>query len=213
MMRSLKYGLALCLCLVLVTVHVVPSFAQGWVLDDLYLEDDYPEVYLEDDSLGVASGSNASGSNAVRSSGSGDDGIMLLSSYNPYDNGSISSTVVNYMSDVVPKLGLVHYVLFRAGQYDYRLYYSKDMEYDGYGRFTAEQAEYISYDSRFYTWNYGSESDFGLSAGSVLVYSDLGGYPMLNSGETSTWLLAFLGAVYFLYIVVRSFLSRRKITI
>lgn len=213
MMRSLRYGLVICLCLVLVTVHVFPSFAQGWVLDDLYLEDDYPEVYLEDDPIEIASASDASGSNAARSSRSSDDGIMLLSAHDPYDSGSISSSIVNYMADVVPKLGLVHYVLFRAGQYDYRLYYSKDLEFNGSGRFSASQAEYISYDARYYTWSYGSESNFSLSAGSVLVYSDLGGYPMLNAGETSTWLLAFLGTVYFLYVVVRAFLSRRKITL
>lgn len=211
MMRWKKYGLGLLLCMVLSVIYVVPSFAQGWVLGEIYLEDDYQEDDLESDSVEYASGSNATGSNARYSSGN--DGIMLLSNHEPYDNGSVSSTVVNYMADVVPKLGLVHYVLFRAGQYDYRLYYSKDLEYNGAGDFSADAAEYISYDSRYYTWEYGSESNFSLDAGSVLVYSDLGGYPMLNSGETSTWLLAFLGAVYFVFVVVRSFLSRNKYVI
>lgn len=203
MMRC-KYGLVILCCLVMCVIHTFPVRADQWLLDEVHMEDDYKEDYLED--FTIASGSDATGSNA-------DYGIMLLSNHDPYDNGSISTSIVTYMSDVIPKLGNVHYVLFRAGQYDYRLYYSKELEYDGWGGFTASRADYIAYDSRYYTWKFGTESNFGLDAGSVMVYSDLGQYPMLSSRETSTWLLVALGAVYFLFVLLRSFFSPSKMTI
>lgn len=208
-MMRWKHGFIILLCVVLSALYVFPSFADEWVLGEVRVEDDYTEDYIQDYS--VASGSDATASNATRSNA--DYGIMLLSNHDPYDNGSISTSIVTYMSDVIPKLGNVHYVLFRAGQYDYRLYYSKELEYDGSGGFTASRADYIAYDSRYYTWNYGTESNFGLDAGSVMVYSDLGQYPMLSSGETSTWLLVALGAVYFLFVLLRSFFSPSKMTI
>lgn len=204
MMMRWKHELNLFLCLGLCLLYSFPAFADEWVVDTIYLEDDYQETDLEDYTVGVASGSDATDSNAI---GSGDYGIMLFSNHSLYDSGSISSTVVNYMSDVLPKLGNVHYVLFRSGQYEYRLYYSKELENDGVGGFTASQVEYISYDSRNYTWSSGSESNFSLRAGRTMVYSDLGIYPMLSSGETSTWLLVVLGAAYFVFVIIRSFLS------
>ena len=205
MMRC-KHGFWILLCMALCFIHPVSALASEWVLGEVYLEDDYSEDYQQDYSV-------ASGSDAVASGSDADYGIMLLSDHAPYDSGSISSTVVNYMSDVLPKLGNVHYVLFRAGQYDYRLYYSKELENDGGGVFSASETEYIQYDSRYYTWNSGTESDFSLEAGSVIVYSDLGNYPMLSSGETSTWLLVVLGAAYFVFIIVRSFLAPSKLMI
>ena len=203
-MMRWKYGFIILCCLVLCNVHPLPVLAVERILGEVYLEDVYQEADLED--YAVASGSDASGSNA-------DYGIMLLSDHDPYDNGSISTSVVTYMSDVIPKLGNVHYVLFRNGQYDYRLYYSKNLEYDGNSGFSASEAQYIAYDSRYYTWSSGLERDFGLRPGSVMVYSDLGPYPMLSSGETSTWLLVALGAVYFLFVLFRSFFSPPKMTI
>lgn len=198
MMRR-KYGFIVLFCLVFSALYVFPVLAAEWVLGDVYLEDFYQEDYLED--YAIATDSNA------------DYGIMLLSSHDPYDSGSISSTVVNYMSDVVPKLGNVHYVLFRSGQYTYRLYYSRDLEYLGGGYFEAPDTEFIEYDSRYYTWQEGTESNFSLSAGNYLIYSDLGGYPMLSSGDTSTWLLVVLGAAYFVFVIVRSFLAPSKFVI
>ena len=205
MMRR-KYGFIILFCVVLSALYVIPGFAAEWLLGEVYMEDYYQEADMESYSVASASDAAATGSDA-------DYGIMLLSSYETFDTGSISSTVVNYMSDVIPKLGNVHYVLFRSGQYTYRLYYSKDLEYAGNGSFRASEADCLVYDTRYYTWTEEAESDFSLSAGNYLVYSDLGGYPMLSSGETSTWLLVVLGAVYFVFIIVRSLLAPSKYVI
>lgn len=139
------------------------------------------------------------------------DGIMLLSNYQPYDS-SMSTSVIAYYDDVLPKLGNVHYVLFRSGQYDYRLVYGKDLEYSN-GYFSADSVQYVAYSTRYYTWSQGMERSFGLSAGNYLVYSDLGDYPMLHSESIYQWLLILLGAVYLLFIIYRAMFSPRRVTL
>ena len=118
-------------------------------------EDDMADIEDDDDmeDIPVASGSNArvaSASNAGRTKKAQTvaniltvNSPVVYSSYTPYDS-SISTTVITYMSDVLPKLGNVHYVLFRHGQYAYRLVYAKDMVCNG-TTFTAEDAQYIAY--------------------------------------------------------------------
>lgn len=215
-----RYGFWLLLCVGLCALYAFPALATERLLGEVYLEDSDPANYLQVDTI-----TDASGSDAIDVSSAGvdtlspeistasdadeeeDDDIMLLSDHDPYDSGSISSTVVNYMSDVVPKLGAVHYVLFRTGQYDYRLYYAKDLELTDSGEFWASEAEFIEYDTRYYTWSYGSESDFGLDPGSTLVYSDLGGYPMLGNADTASWILVFMGGFYLLFLLFRSFFA------
>lgn len=139
------------------------------------------------------------------------DGIMLLSNHQPYDS-SMSTSVIAYYDDVLPKLGNVHYVLFRSGQYDYRLVYGKDLEYSN-GYFSAGAVQYVAYNTRNYTWSQGTESAFSLSAGDYLVYSDLGDYPMLHSESIYQWLLILLGAVYLLFIIYRAMFSPRRVAL
>lgn len=201
-MMRWKYGFIVLFCVVLSALYIFPAFADQWVLGEVYLEDDYQEDYLE--SYSVASGSDATGSNA-------DYGIMLLSNHEPYDNGSISTSVVTYMADVVPKLGSVHYVLFRSSQYGYRLYYSNGLELAENGSFKASSADYVEYDTRYYTWNHGTESNFSLEPNAYMVYSDLGGYPLLAGESQPIWILVYMGAVYFLYIVIRAILSPPRV--
>lgn len=203
MIMRWKCGYFILFCLVVCALYTVPAFAAEWVLDPVYLEDSNPEDYLEADTIATAS--DATASNA-------DYGIMLLSAHAPYD-GSMSTSVVTYMSDVVQKLGNVHYVLFRSGQYQYRLYYTRDLVYSGSGNFSADQVDYILYDTRNYSWQSGSEYDFSLNAGSYMIYSDLGNYPMLGSSDTPAWLLVILGAAYFVFVILRSFFAPSKFTI
>lgn len=193
-----------------------PELAEGDDEDDM--ADDEDDDYLED--VAVASGSNArtaSPSNAGRDKAKTVANIMnisspvVYSSYTPYDS-SISTTVVTYMSDVLPKLGNVHYVLFRHGQYAYRLVYAKDMVCNG-TTFTAEDAQYVAYDSRYYTWTSGSEGSFRLQANNYIVYSDLEGYPMLQSEATYYWLVIFFAGVALLFVIYRSLFSPGRMRI
>ena len=112
-------------------LYCIPAFAADWevyspdvreaTFDRQDIDDDISFEEWQDQ---VASSSVASRSNAFRSS----EPPSLYSSYTPYDS-SISTTVIQYMSDVLPKLGNVSYVLFRSGQYTYRLVYADDLQY------------------------------------------------------------------------------------
>lgn len=219
-MKRCKNGFWLLLCMGLCALCAFPAFAEGRLLDTVYLADSDPADHFEVDTITDASGSNAAAAapddledwEPDMASDSDvdedpDDDIMLMSDHGPYDTGSISTSVVTYMSDVVSKLGPVHYVLFRTDQYKYRLYYARDMEFTDSGEFWASQTDYVEYDTRYYTWKYGSESDFGLDPDDTMVYSDLGGYPMLDNGDTASWILVFLGAMYLLFIIFRSFFA------
>ena len=82
-MMRWKNDLNLLFCLWMCLLFSFPAFADEWVVDTIYLADDYQEDYLEDYSVGIASGSDATDSNAT---GFGDYGIMLLSNHSPYDS-------------------------------------------------------------------------------------------------------------------------------
>lgn len=210
MMKRCKNGFWLLFCVGLCALCSLQAYAQGRILDKVYMADNHSANYLPVDPIRDATSSDAFDPDEdydLGTDSNANDGIMLLSDHGPYDTGSISTSVVTYMSDVVSKLGPVHYVLFRTDQYKYRLYYARDMEFTDSGEFWASQADYIEYDTRYYTWVYGSERDFGLDPEGTMVYSDLGGYPMLGDGDTASWVLVFLGVIYLLFIIFRSFFA------
>ena len=101
----------LLLCLVLCILHPVPAVAADYTVfvpdsisDDMPAPAVYPDA--EDDEIelinDLASPSDWEVATVSNS------GIMPMSAYSrPYD-GSMSSSVVNYFDDIVPKLGGVH---------------------------------------------------------------------------------------------------------
>ncbi len=179
------------------------------LINDLATDSDWQSAQtVSASAVRIATRSNAV---YVQNDGNDNSGIMLLSSYAPYDS-SMSSSVVAYYDDVLPKLGNVHYVLFRSGQYDYRLVYSDDLQYSD-GVFSADLVQYVAYNTRYYTWAQGTEDSFVLDAGSYLVYSDLGDYPMLSAESVYQWFLILLGAIYLLFIIYRSMLAPRRMRI
>lgn len=155
-----------------------------------------PEDMAEDETASPANASFADGFNSA---------IQLASGWQPYDS-SMSSSVIGYMSDVLPKLGDVNYVMFRSGQYTYRMVYSDDMVCES-GYFSADDSLYISYNTRDYSWSYGTEGSFSLDAGNYLVYSDLGNYPVLASDAPYLYLLALIGCVWLLFSILKVFFS------
>lgn len=179
--------------------------------EDEYIEDDEEDedVELIND---LATASDASGSDAVRSVSSSDSdevdvnaGIVLLSAYSPYDYG-LSSSVLAYFDDYVGRLGAEHYVFFRSDQNSYRLVYGSDLTLTG-SDFVGTDCNYVSYNSHDYTWESGLEGEFSLSAGDYLVYSDLGDYPVLAAESVPARLIAFVAVLYLLFVVFRSWFS------
>lgn len=219
-MRGKRY--ALLFSLVLCAVFALPCYADEWEVLLPFESVDIPEtatpssaVYYEDDEdlelewedevflindLDDAEHDTATASNALLL-----DITPYATYYSPYD-GTVSTSVVAYMEDVLPKLGNVHYVLFRSGQYTYRMVYADDMDLQSQV-FVADDADYISYSTRDYTWSFGSEGSFRLDAGNYLVYSDLGQYPALDSEGIYHWVLIFAFVVFFLFVIYRSIFS------
>ena len=195
-------------------LYCIPAFAADWevyppdvreaALDRQDIDDDISFEEWQDQ---VASSSVASRSNAFRSS----EPPSLYSSYTPYDS-SISTTVIQYMSDVLPKLGNVSYVLFRSGQYTYRLVYADDLQFTD-GVFSAFDADYISYDSRDYRWYSGTEGSFTLRTNGYIVYSDIGDYPVLARDSMYIYAGLFLGVLFLLFTIYRSFFNSGRIVI
>lgn len=218
MIRRLSY--VILFSMVLCIIHCIPIFAAEWsvfIPTEQAADMAYQAVALptytdglnyDDDEIELINDlATASDADEVATASDSDYGIMLLSSHTPYESGSMSSTVVSYFDDIVAKLGAVHYVLFRSGQYEYRMYYGEGLEYDG--TFAADFVDYIAYDSRYYTWSSGSESGFKLSCGSYLVYSDLGDYPCLDNGSIGSYLIAFTLVLWLLYqIMSKLFMPR-----
>lgn len=118
----------------------------------------------------------------------GDGGIMPLSSHSITSNYGVGTTNTALFTGLVSKFDYgVHYVYWRDGQYSYRLAYSRDLVFEG-SRFTAPSVQIVTYytytgSGQQATWSTAADSNFSLSTGNYLVWSDLGDYPQLETGK------------------------------
>lgn len=160
----------------------------------------------------AADWSFASDSNALLATDS-DAEIMPLASYSDVYEGTISSTVTNYMKGIVCRFSPAdHYVLFRSGQYSYRLVYGKDLVING-SVFSGSDLDYIAYDTRYYSVTSGYEGDFSLNVSNYMVYTDLESmYPVLYEGVTGFESKAILFGVCMLLLfdVCKAFFGSRR---
>ena len=112
----------------------------------------------------------------------------------------------------------VHYVYYRDGRYDWCLAYSSELVLSG-SVFTAPSVTLVTYntDANYQdqpTYAVSTESDFRLSAGDYLVYSDLGSYPDLYSreGDFYAQLISFIlcsFGLFYLFLRLRNAVGRR----
>ena len=112
----------------------------------------------------------------------------------------------------------VHYVYYRDGRYDWCLAYSSELVLSG-SVFTAPSVTLVTYstDTNYQdqpTYAVSTESDFRLSAGDYLVYSDLGSYPDLYSreGDFYAQLISFIlcsFGLFYLFLRLRNAVGRR----
>ena len=102
-----------------------------------------------------------------------------------YEEGNLSSTYVTYFRDTISGMSFKdNYVAFRSGQYTYTMVVG-DLDFNN-GTFTLNEngKEYVystssGYNSR-YTYEVNEISNFSLSVGDNIIYSDLGDYPQLE---------------------------------
>lgn len=168
---------------------------EGPTNDDTVLYDS--SGLLESDSLAVEEAPFLAAS---------DSGISLLSlSSGASTEYSVGTTMNQYVISIVGSRGYgEHYVLWRAGRYDY---------YCAVGNISYSGDSYVGTDCDLYhlrtngssgsgyEWTY-SKQDIAVSRNGMLVWSDLGGMPMLNTGEGGNWYeqaLLFAAAAAFLW--------------
>ena len=120
-----------------------------------------------------------------------DSGVALLSlSSGASTEYSVGTTMNQYVIAIVGNRGYgEHYVLWRAGQYDFYCAVG-DISYSGSSYVGTDCDLYYlrtngSYNSG-YQWTY-SQQDITVSRNGMLVWSDLGGMPMLDTKEGGNW--------------------------
>lgn len=213
MTRGLKNGFRIVVCLFLLLLWAVPSYAEDYQevvpFDETYVPENggLVENYGGDDFDEWQESFESSPSTASRSSAG--RAVVYNNYYNVFD-GSVSSSVKSYFSDVVEKLPSGYdYVLFRQDRYVYRFVYADDLVYDN-GRFSSVSARYVLYNTDTSYVTEGEEGSFSLLAGSYVVYTSVPSalsYPVLKSGvkhyEFQT--LLFMLGVIFIYSVVDKF--------
>ena len=149
---------------------ILPPLTSNTVWAEEYAPYDGPEV-IEDVSIG-----------------DGDSGIMPLSSHSISGNYGVGNTNTAIMAGVTSKLPFgEHYVYWRSGQYSYMLAHSRELVYEN-GRFRSPSVQLVTYytysgGSSQPTWSQSTDSNFSLSPGNYLVWSDLGDYPQLETGK------------------------------
>lgn len=138
------------------------------------------------------------------------DEVSTLSDYNAAGDYNLGTTNQAIFSGLVSKVPFgQNYVYWRDGQYSYKF---------AYGDLTLEGSEFVSdgivticsYDTsgssynNYYTWSVFTDSNFSLSAGDRLVYSDLGDYPALGEREVQKYAAVtayvLFGAVLFILL-------------
>lgn len=122
---------------------------------------------------------------------SSDPGVSLISlSSGASSEYSVGTLMNQYVIAIVGSRGYgEHYVLWRAGQYDYycavgNISYSGD-RYVGTDCDLYYLRTFGGYNSG-YEWSY-QKQDITVSRNGMLVWSDLGGMPMLDTKEGGNW--------------------------
>lgn len=152
----------------------------------------YPELAETDedeDDWDVASPSTASRSDASRTV----QNILTFNSVTPAsvypapDDGTISTTYLQYFKDMLVKLPYdTQYVFFRVNDYEYRMVYGDAINFSG-DVFSGDDLSYIRYyrTNNYSVWKLksGYEGSFRLTTNGYLVYSNVGDlYPSMNGG-------------------------------
>lgn len=140
----------------------------------------------------------------------------LCASYSVYSNGSISSTYITYFKDIISGQSInSDYVAFRSSQYEYILAVG-NIDYDGTFKgngaikiytFDTESSNY----NQNLRYTISSDSNFSLSRGETVVYSNLGDYPQLiERGSHYEVITAVLVGVCMCSVVIGRIFFYRK---
>lgn len=169
----------------------------------------YPELAETDedeDDWDVASPSNASRSDAKRTVQNilTFNSVAPASAYPSPNDGTISTTYLQYFKDMLVKLPYdTQYVFFRVNDYEYRMVYGDAINFSG-DVFSGDDLSYIRYyrTNNYSVWKLesGYEGSFRLTTNGYLVYSNVGDlYPSMNGG---VYTYAFYACLFVLVLTL-----------
>ena len=169
----------------------------------------YPELAETDedeDDWDVASPSNASRSDAKRTVQNilTFNSVAPASAYPSPNDGTISTTYLQYFKDMLVKLPYdTQYVFFRVNDYEYRMVYGDAINLSG-NVFSGDDLSYIRYyrTNNYSVWKLesGYEGSFRLTTNGYLVYSNVGDlYPSMNGG---VYTYAFYACLFVLVLTL-----------
>ena len=169
----------------------------------------YPELAETDedeDDWDVASPSNASRSDAKRTVQNilTFNSVAPASAYPSPNDGTISTTYLQYFKDMLVKLPHdTQYVFFRVNDYEYRMVYGDAINLSG-DVFSGDDLSYIRYyrTNNYSVWKLesGYEGSFRLTTNGYLVYSNVGDlYPSMNGG---VYTYAFYACLFVLVLTL-----------
>ena len=177
----------------------------------------YPELVETDedeDDWDVASPSNASRSDAKRTVQNilTFNSVAPASAYPSPNDGTISTTYLQYFKDMLVKLPYdTQYVFFRVNDYEYRMVYGDAINLSG-DVFSGDDLSYIRYyrTNNYSVWKLesGYEGSFRLTTNGYLVYSNVGDlYPSMNGGvyTYAVYACLFVLVLTLLFNVVHAF--------
>ena len=176
-------------------------------------DDEEDEEWLDDD-IDVASPSSASRSNAKQTV----QNILTFNSVAPAsvypspDDGTISTTYLQYFKDMLVKLPYdTQYVFFRVDDYEYRMVYGDAIDFSN-NVFSGDALNYIRYyrTNNYSVWKLesGYEGNFRLTTNGYLVYSNVGDlYPSMNGGvyTYAVYACLFVSVLTLLFNLVHAF--------
>ena len=131
--------------------------------------------------------------------------ITPYTSYTDYVDGMISSTYLDIAKGMIKHVAFGDdYVFARVGQYRYIFAYGDFGE-----GFTGTANVYTlttAYSGNTYSWNHTFDSDFNLSVGNGLVYSNLQPYPTLSGADYTDYIvfaIAFVICLAFMIMIAK----------
>lgn len=131
--------------------------------------------------------------------------ITPYSSYTEYIDGMISTTYLDIAKGMLKHVTFGNdYVFARVGQYRYIFAYGDFSE-----GFSGSANVYIlttAYSGNTYSWNHVYDTDFNLSVGNGLVYSNLQPYPTLSGSDYTDYIvfaIAFTMCMLFVTMIAK----------
>lgn len=143
-------------------------------------------------------------------------GTVQAATHTVYENGSLGTTYITYFKDILSGAKLTdNYIAFRSGQYSYSMIVG-ELEYtNGVVSLVGEGKEYIystnssGYNSQ-YVYNVNSISNFSVSVGDAIIYSDVGDFPeLIERGAKFEILNTLLICITLLSFVIRRIFFKR----